>query len=188
MDSILDKMKDEFGVDYTDNPLETEEGYMIDQKRPRLDIIHPTLIHSTSFYMPDEPFSTPIHLIEVENLNIKSLDIIFDDIVPDAYYMLKENLILSQITERIGRIIREIVNKDDRIEISLYSDVELPDWNDFTISVKVRNRTFEERISLWKKIEEELDSILDEMKATSRQYIAEIDSINRNLTVIVEEF
>jgi len=113
---------------------------------------------------------------------------IFDDIKPDAGHMLKENPLRYQVTEKIGRIIQEIVNTDDRIEISLYSDVELPEWNDFTISVKVRNRTFDERIDLWRKIEDEVESILKEMKATSPQYAYEIESINGNLTVIVEGF
>jgi len=170
---------DELGVDHTS----TLPGIIARQSQRNWDVTPST---STTSDTPEEPFPILLHLqLEKSDMGLSN---VFDDIETDAERMLKENPILYQVTEKIGRIIQEIVDKDDRIEISLYSDIELPEWNDFTISVKVRNRTFDERIDLWKKIEDEVESILKEMKATSPQYTDEIESVNGNLTVIVEEF
>lgn len=203
MDPFSDETEDKFGAatdrlrDITDQQhLRRLEGITV-TSTPSIQLYDPSPLNtdpgitvtstpSTGFDIAEEPFRT-LRRLEIGKLNIDLLHI-FDEIKPDADYMLKENPILFQITERVGRKIREIIDKDDRVEILLFSDIGLPHWNDFTILVKIRNRTFGDRIDLWKKIEEDVGSVLDQVKTVLPQYAAEIESINRNLTVIVEEF
>lgn len=112
----------------------------------------------------------------------------FEEITEEAENALGENWLLSTIVGKIIDRIKNLLNeKRHKIKASIYEDIEVPGWKEFTISVEVETEEFEEIIELWDVVEGEVEDVIREEKAVYKENVSEIEKINENLAIILDE-
>lgn len=110
-------------------------------------------------------------------------------ITKDAENLLSSDNILMDITSKVIIDIEGLLknlNKNYELNIFLSTDKEVPDWEEFVISILVDEQDFNKIIELWDMIEEEAEKRISETKQVRRSEISHIENIDKNLVIRVD--
>ena len=80
----------------------------------------------------------------------------------------------------------ESINKNYAIDIFLTTDKEVPDWEEFVISILLDEQDFNKIIEFWDIIEEEAEKRIREVKQFRIREISHIEDIDKNLVIRVD--
>jgi len=96
----------------------------------------------------------------------------------------------------LDRAILEIYNleplKDENflVTVSMDYDVEIPDWREFVLSLKIERKDFIEKMKLWESLERRVRAKIEEIRDEEERITGKgeiIDRINQNLAIEVVE-
>jgi hypothetical protein len=96
----------------------------------------------------------------------------------------------------LDKVILEIYNleslRDENflVAVSLDYDVEIPDWREFVLSLKIEKMGFTEKIRLWESLEQRVRAKIEEIRNEEERTTGKgeiIDRINQNLAIEVVE-
>lgn len=110
-------------------------------------------------------------------------------ITDDAENLLSSDNILLDITSKIVNDVKRMfgsLNKSNAIDIFLTTDKEVPDWEEFVVSVLVDETDFSKIIEYWDMIEKEAEKRIREVKEFRRSEISHIEDIDKNLVIRVD--
>lgn len=110
-------------------------------------------------------------------------------ITDDAENILSSDNILLDITSKIlndVKVMLESINKNYAIDIFLTTDKEVPDWEEFVISILLDEQDFNKIIEFWDIIEEEAEKRIREVKQFRIREISHIEDIDKNLVIRVD--
>ncbi len=71
-----------------------------------------------------------------------------------------------------------------QINVKIEDDLEIPEWKETLISIKVHGRNHEDLIRLWGIVEERVRKKIESIKVKNEE---EITKINENLAIVIEE-
>jgi len=110
-------------------------------------------------------------------------------ITDDAENLLSSDNILLDITNKILNDVKVMlgsINKNYAIDIFLTTDKEVPDWEEFVVSVLVDETDFNKIIEYWDMFEKEAEKRIKEVKQFRRREISHIEDIDKNLVIRVD--
>jgi len=70
-----------------------------------------------------------------------------------------------------------------QIKVKIAEDLEIPEWKETLISIKVPKRSPKDLIRLWKIVEERVRKKIESIKKENEE---EINKINENLVIVIE--
>jgi len=113
------------------------------------------------------------NFIEVspEIKEISELDALFNDVLTTT---------LSEISFLLDK---EMDKLNYQIKVKIEEDLEIPDWKETLISIKVPKRSPQDLIRLWKIVEERVRKKIESIKKENEE---EINKINENLVIVIE--
>lgn len=110
-------------------------------------------------------------------------------ITDDAENLLSSDNILLDITNKILNDVKVMlgsINKNYAIDIFLTTDKEMPDWEEFVISVLIDETDFNKMIEYWDIFEKEAEERIREVKQFRIREISHIEDIDKNLVIRVD--
>jgi len=102
-------------------------------------------------------------------------------------HLLFREIIRNSLIEVID--VLQLENEENYvIDITSERDIELPQWIETVISIKIERRSDEDKIRLWEQIEERVRNIIERIRITApKPERRKIDRISENLSLRVEE-
>jgi len=110
-------------------------------------------------------------------------------ITDDAENLLSSDNILLDIISKILNDVKGIlggINKSYAIDIFLTIDKEIPEWEEFVVSVLVDEIDFNKIVEYWDMFEKEAEKRIIEVKQFRRREISHIENIDKNLVIRVD--
>lgn len=114
------------------------------------------------------------NFIEVspEIKEISELDALFNGVLTTA---------LSEISFLLDK---EMDKLNYQIKVKIEEDLEIPDWKETLISIKIPKRNPKDLIRLWKVVEKRVREKIESIKEENEE---EINKINDNLVIVIDE-
>lgn len=137
-------------------------------------LVCPRYFGSQTDIRPDTSPNIANNFTEI-SLEIKELsesNALFNDVLTTA---------LSEISFLLDK---EMDKLNYQIKVKIEEDLEIPEWKETLISIKVPKRNPEDLIRLWKLVEERVRKKIESIKNENEE---EINKINENLAIFIEE-
>lgn len=114
------------------------------------------------------------NFIEVspEIKEISELDALFNDVLTTA--LSEISFLLDKETDKLNY----------QIKVKIEEDLEIPDWKETLISIKIPKRNPKDLIRLWKVVEKRVREKIELIKEENEE---EINKINDNLVIVIDE-
>lgn len=102
--------------------------------------------------------------------------------------LYRDNILLEISNEIINDIEGKLQELNKKCELNIYmsTDKEVPDWEEFVISILIDEEDFDKIIEIWDVVEEEAEKRISEIKQAKRSEISHIESIDENLVIRVD--
>jgi len=113
------------------------------------------------------------------------------NIIPEVQKVLEKNEHSKIVLDNVLAEIQETLNQRNEnhiIKVTLEQDAEAPRWKEIVITVQVRERDHNSKISLWEEIEEKVGAKIEQIrnKYSPKEWKI-IDKITQNLSIKLEE-
>jgi len=120
---------------------------------------------------------TPLRIIKLDEVTDRA-----------KHFLLKDKLLMKIVEKMTNKVKAFLTGLGRRYRITIYTsrDMEVPDWEEVVFSIKVDERDFDTIIALWDKIEDEIETVIGEMKQNRRQEASYIDKIYQDLAIEVD--
>ncbi len=113
----------------------------------------------------------------------------FTEISPEIKKLSESNALFNDVlTTALSEISflldKEIDKLTYQIQVKIEEDLEIPEWKETLILIKIPKRSPEDFIRLWKVVEERVRKKIESIKKENEE---EINKINENLAIFIEE-
>ncbi|CAG1005978.1 hypothetical protein METP3_03766 [Methanosarcinales archaeon] len=113
----------------------------------------------------------------------------FTEISPEIKELSESNalfndVLITALSEISFLLDKEMDKLNYQIKVKIEEDLEIPEWKETLISIKVPKRNPEDLIRLWKLVEERVRKRIESIKKENEE---EINKINENLAIFIEE-
>lgn len=96
---------------------------------------------------------------------------------------LFNDVLMTALSEISFLLDREMDKLNYQIKVKIEEDLEIPEWKETLISIKVPKRSPKDLIRLWKIVEERVRKKIESIKKENEE---EINNINENLVIVIE--
>lgn len=116
----------------------------------------------------------------------------FFSITSEVRDKMRENEYLSLIIDKALIEIRdlpELSSENYLVRASLERDIEVPDWEEIVVSIRIEERNFDEKMKLWEIVEQKIRSGIEVIRSqcVTDEQRQIVDEINQDLSVEVIE-
>ncbi len=112
----------------------------------------------------------------------------FTEISPEIKELSESNalfndVLITALSEISFLMDKEMDKLNYQIQVKIEEDLEIPEWKETLILIKVPKRNPEDLIRLWKIVEERVRKKIESIKKENEE---EINKINENLVIVIE--
>src|SRR3990170_5537118 len=112
----------------------------------------------------------------------------FTEVSPEITELSQSNalfndVLITALSEISFLLDREMDKLNYQIKVKIAEDLEIPEWKETLISIKVPKRSPKDLIRLWKIVEERVRKKIESIKKENEE---EINKINENLVIVIE--
>lgn len=116
----------------------------------------------------------------------------FFSITSEVRDKMRENEYLRMIIDKALIEIRDLPQLSSEnylVHASLERDIEVPDWEEIVVSIRIEERNFDEKMKLWEIIEQKIRSRIEVIRSqcVNDEQRQIIDEINQDLSVEIIE-
>lgn len=113
----------------------------------------------------------------------------FTEISPEIKELSQSNVLFNDVlTTALSEISflldKEMDKLNYQIKVKIEEDLEIPDWKETLISIKIPKRNPKDLIRLWKVVEKRVREKIESIKEENEE---EITKINDNLVIVIDE-
>jgi hypothetical protein len=138
------------------------------------------------------PFASPSYFgphIDIRPYTSPIIANNFTEISPEIKELSESNALFNDVlTTALSEISllldKEMYKLNYQIKVKIEEDLEIPEWKETLISIKVPKRNPEDLVRLWKVVEERIRKKIESVKKENEE---EINKINENLAIFIEE-
>lgn len=113
----------------------------------------------------------------------------FTEISPEITELSESNALFNDVlivalSEISFLLDKEMDKLNYQIKVKIEEDLEIPDWKETLISIKIPKRNPKDLIRLWKVVEKRVREKIESIKEENEE---EINKINDNLVIVIDE-